>query len=101
MKEVKSLSQKYICTLIFIVLLFPVAKEVEVMQLPIHVWACTHTHTHTHTHTQRERKIIHSWNKKAEKPAICEKVDGLWGDYTWWNKSEKDKHCMISLKSGI
>ena len=75
MKEVKSLSQKYICTLIFIVLLFPVAKEVEVMQLPIHVWACTHTHTHTHTHTERERLFSHEIRKQKNLPFVKRWMD--------------------------
>ena len=26
------------------------------------------------------------------------KMDGLWGDYVKWNKLDKDKYCMISLK---
>ena len=25
-------------------------------------------------------------------------MDGLWGDYVKWNKLDKDKYCMISLK---
>ena len=28
-------------------------------------------------------------------------MDGLKGHYTKWNKSEKDKYCMISLICGI
>ena len=32
------------------------------------------------------------WNN-----AICSNMDGLEGHYAWWNKSEKDKYCLISL----
>ena len=72
-KEMRTGYQKYICTLIFIVLLFPVAKEVEAMQLPIHVWACTHTHTHTHT--QRERLLTHEIRKQKNLPFVKRWMD--------------------------
>ena len=32
-----------------------------------------------------------------EKPAICNNMDDPWGYYAKWNKSEKDKYCMMSL----
>ena len=31
------------------------------------------------------------------KFAICSNMDGLGGYYAKWNKTEKDKYCMISL----
>ena len=34
-------------------------------------------------------------------PAICDNIDEPWGYYAEWNKSEKDKHCIISLIYGI
>ena len=29
--------------------------------------------------------------------AICDNMDGPWGHYAKWNKSEKTKYCMISF----
>ena len=40
-------------------------------------------------------------HKKIENFAICNNMDGLGGYYAKWNKSEKDKYCMISLICGI
>ena len=38
------------------------------------------------------------WNHKKEQHlAICNNIDGTWRQYAKWNKSEKDKYCMISL----
>ena len=34
---------------------------------------------------------------KAGNPAICNSMDGLWGHYAKWNKSDKDKYCIILL----
>ena len=34
---------------------------------------------------------------KKKKFAICSYLDGLGGHYAKWNKSEKDKYCMLSL----
>ena len=42
--------------------------------------------------------------KKKEKEwnlAICYNVDETWGHYAKWNKSEKEKYCMITLRCGI
>ena len=35
-------------------------------------------------------------HKKEWNFAICNNMDGLGGYYAKWNKSEKDKYCMIS-----
>ena len=37
---------------------------------------------------------------KRKIPAICNNMDGPWGQYTKWNKSN-DKHHMISFIHGI
>ena len=40
-------------------------------------------------------------HKKGSNLAICDNVDGVWVHYAMWNKSKKDKYCMISLICGI
>ena len=35
--------------------------------------------------------------KKEQRFAICSNIDGPGGHYAKWNKSEKDKYCMIHL----
>lgn len=47
-------------------------------------------HTHTHTGNYLAMRI----------KDICENMDGSWGHYTEWSKSEKDKYCMILLICG-
>ena len=36
-------------------------------------------------------------HKKEWNPVIWDSMDGFCGYYVMWNKSEKDKYCMISL----
>ena len=40
-------------------------------------------------------------NKKGWNCAICDNIGKPRGYYAKWNKSEKDKHCMVSLICGI
>ena len=40
-------------------------------------------------------------HKKEWNPAICNSMDGPWRYYTKWNKSDKDKYPMFSLRCGI
>ena len=47
-------------------------------------------HAHTNTHN-----VILSI--KSMNPCHLEQHDGPYDYYTKWNKSEKDKYCMISL----
>ena len=56
-----------------------------------------HTHTHTHTHTLEYYSAV----KKEWNFAICSNMDRLGGHYAKWNKSDKDKYCMISFICGI
>ena len=39
--------------------------------------------------------------KKEQNLAICSNTDGLGGHYAKWNKSEKDKYCLMSHICGI
>ena len=36
-----------------------------------------------------------------QNPALCDNMNDSSGHYARWNKSEKDKYCMISLICGI
>ena len=40
-------------------------------------------------------------HKREWNSAICSNMDGLGGYHAKWNKSGKDKYCMISLICGI
>ena len=40
-------------------------------------------------------------HKKEWNFVICSNIDGSGGYYAKWNKSEKDKYCMIWLICGI
>ena len=52
----------------------------------------TYTHTHTHTHTG----ILFSY-KKGGNPAICDNIDGLWGHYAKWSKSDRERQILYDL----
>ena len=56
-----------------------------------------YTYTHTHTHTMD----YYSAQKKEYNLAICDNIDRPRGYYAKWNKSDKNKYCMISLTCGI
>ena len=34
-------------------------------------------------------------------PPICDNMDGPWAHYAKWDKSEKDKYCIMSFICGI
>ena len=55
----------------------------------------------TDTDTQTHSRGILSCHNIKENPAIFNNMDGTWGYYAKWGKSEKDKYCMISLMCGI
>ena len=88
----------------FTVALFTIAKTWKQPDCPLmdgwvkKTWN-THTHTHRYTHTYREWHIIQP--QKEGNCVICNNMDGIWRHYTEWNKSEKDKYCMILLICGI
>lgn len=52
----------------------------------------SHTPEHTaHTHRQ--------WNIEPqikENPVICNTITGSQGHYTKWNKSSRERYCMVS-----
>ena len=47
-------------------------------------------HTHTHTHTEE----YYSAMGKKENCAICKNMDGLWGNYAKWDKSDMEKQTL-------
>ena len=75
----------------FIAALFTVAKIWKQPKCPpIDEWV------------KKMRYIYTQWNitqpwKKELKLAICNNMDGPRENYAKWNKSEKDKYCMILL----
>ena len=52
----------------------------------------THTHTHRHTHTQEYYSAI-----KKRILAICDNIDGPWGHYAKWNKSDRERRILYDL----
>ena len=65
-----------------------------------HVY-CTVIYNSQHIETICVHEQINEW-----RCGMCihwstvqhKKMDGLWGDYVKWNKLDKDKYCMFSLK---
>ena len=46
-------------------------------------------------------RISFSLKKGEGNPIICDNIDESGGHYVKWNKSEKDKYCMVSLTCEI
>ena len=57
-----------------------------------------HTYIHIQTYIYQGLLLNH---KNEQNFAICNNTDGLGGHYAKRNKSDKDKHCMVSLVCGI
>ena len=90
-KKTKTLIQRNICTPIFITALFTIAKPQKQPKCPL-----------------VDKRIKKMWyicsmeyylaiKKKEWNLAICNNMDGPWGYYVKWNKSEKDKYHTISF----
>ena len=94
LKAMKTSTQKDICTSIFIAALFAIAKMWKTIQMSIDGW-------------MDKEAVIHIYNAisfiygKEGNPPNCNNMDGPWGHYANWTKSEKDKYCLISLIYGI
>ena len=56
---------------------------------------------HTHTCIYRDTQMEHYSTMKKWTHAICNNMNGHGGYYAYWNKSDKDKNCVISLKLGV
>ena len=105
-EENENTNSKDTCIPMFKVALFIIAKiwkkpmclsRDNWKRCEIYIHAFTHRNTHKHTH-----KYIHSAKKKKKwNSASCNNMYGHREYYAKWNKSEKDKYCMISLIRGI
>ena len=61
-------------------------------------WMDKDVYIYIYTHTQGNYYFSH---EKEGNSAICDNTDGPGGHYAKWNKSDKDKYCIISLICGI
>ena len=100
-KKIKAGSQRDVCTSVFIVALFIIAKNSSIHQWwrdkqnLVCVCIYTHTYTHTHTHTQ-----LFSLKKKGNSD-IQYNMDEPRRHYANWKKPvTKNKYCMIPLTWG-
>ena len=82
------------CTLMFTAALFTATKTWKQLKCPSMDKENVNTHTPIHT------AIVFS-HKKWGYPAIYDNLDGSRPHYAKWNRSEKDKYCMMSLTFGI
>ena len=95
----KTLTRKDICTAMFITALFRIAKIWKKPKCPSmdewlkEMWY--HTHTCTHTHTQNGLLLNH--HKKERNLAIINDMDGPWGHYAKWNKSDRETQLPYDL----
>ena len=96
-KTTKTLIWKDTCIPMFIAALFIITKIWKQPKCtPTEEWLKKRCHIHTHTHTYIFYGILLS-HQKEWNFAICNNIDGLGRYYAKWNKSDKDKYCMISL----
>ena len=92
-KKMKTLTRKDICTPMFTVALFIIAKIWKQPKCPsMDKWIKKLWDIHN--------GIVFS-HKKEWNLAICNNMDEPWGYYAKWNKSEKDRYHMISFLCGI
>ena len=100
LKKMKTLIQK-ISTSVFTAVLFTWAKIGKQTKCPsTNEWIKkihTHTYTHTHTHTHTDTLEYYSTTKKKGNLAICTKMDGSWGHYAKWNKSEREGQILYNI----
>ena len=97
-KKTKSLTQKDICTPIFVTALFTVTETWKWPKCPWvgeeikQLW-CTHTHTHTHTHTRTSFR--HKKEQILPFPTTWMNLKGIMLSET--SQMQKHKYYMISL----
>ena len=91
-KKTKTLTQKDTCIPLFTAALVTIVK----------IWK--QRKVHQQMNSSRSWGRYTQWNTiwpKKRDHANCDNTDGLSGHYTKWNKSEKDKYCVICLICGI
>ena len=87
---VKSVSQKDTYTTLFIAALFTTAKYGDNLMF-ISEWMDKEDVVYTHNG-------IFSSSEKEGNPTVCDNVDGPWGYYAKWSKSEKETLYLESKK---
>ena len=98
-KETKTLIWKDTYTTMSIVALFTIAKVWKQPKCPsTDEWIKKMWYTHIYVCIYNGILLSH---KKQWNFAICSNIDRLGGYYIKWNKTEKDKYCIISLICGI
>ena len=101
-KKLRTLTWKDICTPMYIAALFTRAKVWKQANCPwMDVWIQVDTHTHTHTCTHTHTGIFFTHEEEGN-PTSWDHMDGPWGHYANWNKSDRERKIpMISLTSRI
>ena len=94
LEKTKILIWKDTCTPLFIAALFTIANTWKQSKCPL---TNEYTKKVWYIHTMGFYSAI----KKEWNFVICSNTDGFGKHYAKWNKSEKDKYCMISLLCGI
>ena len=89
--KTKTLTQKAICTHMFIAALFTIAK----------IWKQPKCSSMNEWRSCEMCIYISFSHRKWGNPIICNNMDGPWRHYAKWNKKEKDKYCTMSLICGI
>ena len=51
---------------------------------------------HTHTHTQTL-----CGHEKETNGATCDNMDGSWGHYVKWSKSDRERQTLYDIMCGI
>ena len=97
LKEMKTLTGKYICIPMFIAALFTIAKILKQLMCPsMHKWVKKNV-IHTHIHNE----ILFSHKKKGILPFATTWMDLKSIKLSEINQTEKDKYHIISLKCRI
>ena len=98
-KNPKSLIWEDTCTPVFMAALFTIVKIWKQPKCPsTDEWMKKMWFMYIYAYTQNGILLRH---KKVRNFAICSNMDGLGRHYAKWNKSEKEKYCMISFICGI
>ena len=90
LKKTKALIQKDLCTPMFIAALFTIAKIWKQHKCPsVDEWIKKMWYIYT---MEYHLAIKKEWNL-----AVCNNVDGPWGQCARWNKSDKERQILYDL----
>lgn len=93
-KEKKTGFQRDISTLHVYHNIIHNSQDMKSTQISINGWMDKKNVVHVHN------GLLFS-HEKGGYPAICNNMNGPWAYYIKWDKSDKDKDCIISLLCGI